>query len=238
MKNTKIETYDSSWNPVTGCLHGCRYCYARSIATRFAGGKAYPEGFRPMLHEDKLDQPSKWKKGRRIFVCSMADLFGSWVPDEWITKVFDACRAAPQHTYFFLTKNPERYFALMEKGLLPDLPNFWYGTTVTGSGDRFAWFDRFANWYLSVEPLLSPMGTYGCGPAEAGAMEKGALPPPGTLPGWVIIGAETGNRKTRVVPEKRWIDDFVAQLPGVPVYMKPSLLSIMGEENMRREFPK
>ena len=262
MKKTTIEWADMSWNPVTGCYHGCPYCYAERIANRFKdksqsqdgvlfdlhegvkdsmGRKdPYPYGFRPTFFRYRLDDPQKVKGPRRVFVCSMADLFGEWVPDEWITRVFDACKAAPQHTYLFLTKNPERYSDLMEKGLLPDLPNFWYGTTVTGSGDRFAWFDRFANWYLSVEPLLSPMGTYGCGPAEAGAMEKGALPPPGTHPGWVIIGAETGNRKGKVVPEKEWIDNIVAKcrMMRASVMMKDSLIPIVGEKNMIREFPR
>lgn len=220
-QKTKIETFESTWNPVTGCLHGCRYCYARSIATRFRGTKAYPDGFAPSLREDRLGIPKKWKKGRRIFVCSMADLFGDWVPDEWIEKVFDACKAAPQHTYFFLTKNPSRYENLKNKGILPDLPNFWYGTTVTKKGDPFLWFERFANWFLSIEPLQEDLGEY--------LSEH--------MPGWIIIGAETGNRKEKVVPEKKWIDSVTARLPGVPVYMKPSLLPVMGEENMRREFP-
>lgn len=37
MDKTKIDWCDSTWNPVTGCLHGCEYCYARRIAERFAG---------------------------------------------------------------------------------------------------------------------------------------------------------------------------------------------------------
>ena len=218
---TKIETFDSTWNPVSGCLHGCRYCYASSIAIRFAGSKAYPAGFAPTFHEDELSRPSKWKKGRRIFVCSMADLFGNWVPDEWIGRVIDACKAAPQHTYFFLTKNPGRYEELKLKGIIPDLPNFWYGSSVTKKNDRFVYFERFGNWYLSIEPLLEDLGSF-CSPV---------------LPAWVVIGAETGVRTDKVTPRKEWIDNITAQLPGVPVYMKPSLLPVMGEENMRREFP-
>src|SRR5690606_21415892 len=38
-----------SWNPVTGCLHGCTYCYARAIAARFPDG--FPAGFTPLFHE-------------------------------------------------------------------------------------------------------------------------------------------------------------------------------------------
>lgn len=220
-EKTKIETFDASWNPVTGCGHGCRYCYARSIATRFAGTKAYPDGFRPTLHEDLLDVPQKWRKPKRIFVCSMADLFGDWVSDEWIEKVLAACLKAPQHTYFFLTKNPERYVKLKEKGILFDLPNFWYGTSVTKQSDDFVWFDRFANWFLSIEPIQEPLGKYL-------ADHK---------PGWVIIGAETGNRKGKVIPEKAWIDVLSEEFRDIPVFMKRSLLGVMGEENMRRELP-
>lgn len=220
-KKTKLSMFDSTWNPVTGCLHGCEYCYARTIATRFSNTKAYPKGFEPMLWEDRLDIPKRWTKGRMVFVCSMADLFGEWVPNEWIEEVFAACLKAPQHTYFFLTKNPGRYMDLKEKGILPDLPNFWYGTTVTKKADTFVWFDRFANWFLSIEPIQGPLGPY--------------LAP--KRPGWVIIGAETGNRKEKVVPEKAWIDALSGEFRDIPVYMKPSLLSVMGEENMRREMP-
>ncbi|EOS47190.1 hypothetical protein C810_01506 [Lachnospiraceae bacterium A2] len=145
MNKTKIDWCDSTWNPVTGCLHGCEYCYARNIAHRFGGfteledtdldyekicesniaeiekplkylndkgkiGKsAYPFFFKPTLYRYKLNEPQKWKKGRNIFVCSMADLFGSWVPDSWIEEVFKACEKAPQHNYLFLTKNTDRY---------------------------------------------------------------------------------------------------------------------------------
>ena len=138
MNKTKIDWCDSTWNPVTGCLHGCEYCYARSIAHRFSGGgenwtddktivldkkmygeeeeKAipYPYGFIPTFHRYRLNDYIG-KKGRNIFVCSMADLFGEWVPDSWIKEVFKACENAPQHNYLFLTKNPIRYAQLGKK---------------------------------------------------------------------------------------------------------------------------
>lgn len=41
MNKTKIDWCDSTWNPVTGCLHGCEYCYARAIAERFRERKGY-----------------------------------------------------------------------------------------------------------------------------------------------------------------------------------------------------
>ena len=56
---------------------------------------------------------------------------------------------------------------------------------------------------------------------------------------WVIIGAETGNRQDKVVPKKSWIDNIVEGSPGnyIPIFMKDSLIPIVGEENMRRQFP-
>lgn len=80
------------------------------VQYRCADGKfrpcAYPFGFEPTLYRYRLDIPVKWKTARTIFVCSMADLFGNWVPDNWIEEVFAACEKAPQHRYLFLTKKP------------------------------------------------------------------------------------------------------------------------------------
>lgn len=69
----------------------------------------YPKNFAPTLHKYTLTYPEKRLTPAAIFVGSMADLFGRWVPDDWIEQVFDACRRAPRHTYLFLTKNPQRY---------------------------------------------------------------------------------------------------------------------------------
>ena len=70
---------------------------------------AYPFGFTPTLHEYRLDDPKSKGFGKNVFVCSMADLFGPWVPDSWIERVFRSCLDAPGHRYLFLTKNPIRY---------------------------------------------------------------------------------------------------------------------------------
>lgn len=264
-RTTKIDWCDSSWNPVTGCLHGCEYCYARNIAKRFScegqtldapaelqrvwledGGVdlrqkgchvlrypvrlldsgricPYPFGFNPTLHCYKLDEPQKWKKPRTVFVCSMADLFGDWVPDEWIKDVFEACAKAPQHRYLFLTKNPMRYVGLYKKRILPVKDRYWYGTTTTKPGQPFFSTDvKGVNPYIfqSIEPILEPFGEIA------------------VFPDWVIIGAETGNRKGKIAPKKAWIDEIAqqAQERRVPVFMKESLRGLMGDD-FRQEFP-
>ncbi|MCL2461960.1 MAG: phage Gp37/Gp68 family protein, partial [Defluviitaleaceae bacterium] len=81
----------------------------------------YPFYFKPTFHRYRLGEPARMKKPKNIFVCSMADMFGDWVPDEWIKAVFEACEAIPRHRYLFLTKNPARYKALAMAGKLPVL---------------------------------------------------------------------------------------------------------------------
>lgn len=253
-KNTKIEWATMTWNPVTGCYHGCEYCYARGIARRFrakgiepadgmraawlgspvrnSDGKIepYPFGFMPTFHAYRLDEPTKIKTGKNIFVCSMADLFGEWVPDNWIADVLDACRKAPQHQYLFLTKNPSRYIELQRKRLIkPDDKNFWFGSTAT-SIEKKVFGCNAMHTFLSCEPLLATWPP---------ATEHNHWMENGTAPDWVILGAETGNRKDKVVPQKEWIDNIVEQcrMMGTKVFMKDSLIPIVGEQNMIREIP-
>ena len=245
MNDTKIEWCDMTWNPVTGCLHGCEYCYAKKVAHRFDGKvfdtsplpgglhvledrppwPPYPYGFAPTFHRYRLGDPASKTKGKTIFVCSMADLFGSWVQTKWIVDVLDACLAAPQHRYLFLTKNPKRYLELDEMALLPLQGNFWYGSTVTSpSTDYFTWSYTF-NTFASIEPLLEPFG-------NSYSDQTRSL-------GWVIIGAETGNRKGKVIPDKAWVQEIqeYCRENDIPVFMKDSLIPIMGEAGMVREFP-
>lgn len=256
MKKSKIDWTDYSWNPITGCYHTCPYCYARKQSARFSGdirlnmadprcdkyqGKeglyvlhepfvtrndrsiSYPFGFAPTLHEYRLDWPGNVKNGANIFVGSMTDLFGEWVPDEWIQMVFDACEKFPQHNYLFLTKNPKRYIELYNSKRLPYKENYWFGTSCTTPADEFIWFrDTPYKSFVSIEPILEPFGDSA----------------PNIFPDWVIIGAETGNRKEKVTPQKEWIEAIVAQcrIQSMPVFMKESLRELMGAEFVQ-EFP-
>jgi protein gp37 len=121
--HTHIEWCDATWNPITGCSvvsAGCKHCYAMRLAgTRLRhhpsrAGLTRPTSAGPVwtgqvrFNEDWLDQPLRWKKPRRIFVCAHGDLFHESVPDEWIDRVFAVMALAPQHTFQVLTKRPRR----------------------------------------------------------------------------------------------------------------------------------
>lgn len=121
--NTKIEWTDATWNPITGCSvvsPGCTNCYAMRLAgTRLQhhpsrAGLTTPSKAGPVwtgevrFNEQWLDQPLRWKRPRRIFVCAHGDLFHENVPDEWIELVFAVMALAPQHTFQVLTKRSAR----------------------------------------------------------------------------------------------------------------------------------
>lgn len=174
-------------------------------------GNPYPFRFRPTFRRYLLDELRKSRGAKDIFVCSMADLFGDWVPTRWIRDVLDACSAAPKHRYLFLTKNPARYETLNLLALLPREENFWYGATVTETED----FERFPMlaWphaFLSAEPLL--------GRVDMNKMQGVR---------WVIVGAETGNYRpvNKVTPKREWVDEIAAFCGkyGIPVFYKDSL---------------
>jgi protein gp37 len=110
---SSIEWTDATWNPVRGCVKvspGCKYCYAETFAERFRGvpGHPYEQGFDPRLVATSLDAPLHWRKPRKIFVNSMSDMFGAFVPNDYIAAVFGVMAACRQHTFQVLTKRAER----------------------------------------------------------------------------------------------------------------------------------
>lgn len=238
--NTANESIDwawSTWNPVTGCLHGCNYCYAERIATNERMAAVYPKGFEPVFHPYRLDAPKhahqfteqeiiKKARERRIdldqaklwaknvFVCSMADLFGKWVPDDWIMFVFDSVRKYPQWNYLFLTKYPQRLQAIGEKlgGSFPD--NCWVGTTVDEQKRVKIAQDAFANIkapvkWLSLEPLLTNLEF-----TDLGMFDM------------VAIGGETNGPTVTFTPEWNWVENIMnqARMSDTAVYFKENLL--------------
>lgn len=115
---TAIEWTDATWGPVTGCTKvsaGCDNCYAETLAERFRGtpGHYYEHGFDVQLRPEKLDQPLRWRRPRRIFVNSMSDLFHDDVSDDYIAQVFSVMAASPRHTFQVLTKRHGRMRSLL-----------------------------------------------------------------------------------------------------------------------------
>ena len=111
MAKTKISWATDVWNPVTGCTkisEGCKNCYAERMARRLAGRYGYPEAprhFDVALHPGRLDQPLRWRKPRKIFVCSMGDLFHEDVPPIEICEVWQVMRERVNSFFFWLCKS-------------------------------------------------------------------------------------------------------------------------------------
>jgi protein gp37 len=221
MKTTKIEWCDSTLNPIIGCTYGCEFCYARRMNNRFH----YIEDFsKPQFFPERLKQLDS-KKPKNIFMDSMSDI-ADW-EDKWVADTIDAMKANPQNNYLFLSKRPQLVYGEWYQF---DSPNIWCGITATDDKTAYEAVDYFDyiwsnNNFLSIEPLLGRI-----------SIDYYSL----KVVDWVIIGAETGNRKGKVEPEPEWIEHIVAKCKEYkrPVFMKESLLPIVGEENMRRELPE
>jgi len=209
--NDNIEWAWWSWNPVTGCKHDCEYCYARDIANRF-----YPEKFEPTYHPERLDAPKNTNPiidsqgGRSVFVCSMADLFGSWVPNDWINPVLKSVEQNPQWTFIFLTKNPRRLASIQFPA------NAWVGCTVDTQARVKPSEEAMMNVkatvkFTSCEPMLEPLQFNNLAIFD-----------------WVIIGAQSKSTQCpEFQPESWWWIDLAnkARQAGCKVYCKPNLTS-------------
>jgi protein gp37 len=210
--NENIDWAKWSWNPVTGCEHNCVYCYARDIAERF-----YQEGFRPTFRPERLSAPQntplpKQAEGeigwRNVFVCSMADLFGKWVPQEWIDAVLEQVWAAPQWNFLFLTKFPQRLSSITWP------PNAWVGTTVDEqyrvkiAEKAFREVEARVKW-LSCEPLRERLTFSSLDMFD-----------------WVVLGGQSASRQAPAMqPEWDWVKHLMQQAwaSNCMVYWKPNL---------------
>jgi protein gp37/ParB-like chromosome segregation protein Spo0J len=223
---TSIEWAQWSWNPVTGCRHDCPYCYARDFAHEH-----YPKalGFEPAIHPGRFGMPQATKVPaaaaedlafRNVFTCSMADLFGRWVPAEWIRAVLGVVAANRQWNFLLLTKFPKRYCEFEFS------PNAWLGTTVDcqarvrNAEEAFSRVAGGTKW-LSVEPLLEPL--------KFSRLD---------LFDWVVVGGATPSTQTpEWVPPIDWVVDLHAQAraAGCRIYYKDNCGML---DSLRiREFP-
>lgn len=234
MGETKIEWCDWTINPVVGCSHGCPYCYARSYARRIACMQAAVElrekydidnmtpsnrmalyktadawcqdcyDFKPHAHLERLDAITPTQKPKRIFIDSMWDWNCSDNDPAWMDTIIEKMRECSQHTFIVLSKRPGRFAGW-------DFPkNVWVGTTITSEADQEKVYElldakiynlRFA----SYEPML------GLVTVDLSGLE------------WLILGAETGNRKGKVIPKRAWIENALVSCGNIPVFMKQSL---------------
>jgi protein gp37 len=197
-RSTKIEWTDTTWNPVVGChliSSGCKNCYAKSMHARHFGNPKQPKYIKPfeevVTWEGELIAPYQWKEVKRVFVCSMSDLFNKDVPTEFIHKVFDVMNATP-HYYQILTKRSERL-----KELAPELtwtPNIWAGVTVE-NGEHLNRIDHLREVpasirFISFEPLIGELGKVNLNGIH-----------------WAIVGGESGTSLKSLRPiDKDWVD--------------------------------
>lgn len=205
-----------SWNPVTGCEHGCPYCYARDIRKhRFNDPQ-----FKPTLYPERLEAPRNTKipKGkenesgiRNVFTVSMGDLFGDWVPRVWIMQVFNIMLENPQWNFILLTKNPNRYLDFE----IEFPPNCWIGATADTQKRADIALGVFYKMvtvknikFLSCEPLSEYIWLY-----------KLCFD-------WLIIGGQSkSSGMPAMQPKWEWVYSLLERAHEfeIPVYFKPNL---------------
>ncbi len=218
-----IEWTDETWNPVTGCSRvspGCDNCYMFSLYPRLRGMKVPGYDETPevvQIFPERLDLPLRWKKPRRIFVNSMADLFHPAVPADFITDAFVVMERTGRehgHTFQVLTKRPGIAAAWWAKnsdffnGAWPS--SVWIGTSVENQkyAPRLSVLSRLPAdiRFVSAEPLL-------------GELDLSLWLEDGTL-SWVIAGGESGPRARPMHLD--WARDLrdQATTAGVPFFLK------------------
>jgi len=255
-----------TFNPITGCLNNCPYCYARKLANgrlkqRYLANhnvadtsqrlrdpnsslwdRVVTDPFYPRFWPERLKKPYNPIMPVGIFVCNMGELFGDWIPQNWQEQIFEVIKGRPQHRFYLLTKQPQN---LVKFSPFPD--NCWVGVTATGlQMFNKAMFNlqqiEAEVKYISLEPLLEEI------PMSSSWLTLLGQP----IIQWVIIGAQT---KPTIYPKIEWVQEIVevADKAGISVFLKDNLGNLLFVkerlafrtfddrfmlEKLRQEFPK
>ncbi len=213
---TKIEWTDWTVNPVVGCFNGCPYCYARKQAKRQKQKCIDCYEFKPHDHLKRLEQIKPTQKPKKIFIDSMWDWNSNGVKEEWLEEIINKMGRCKQHTFQILSKRSDRY----SRFSYPQ--NVWLGTSIATSREIYRVKDLLESGlpnlkFVSIEPIHEEIDYY--------FMEID----------WIIVGAETGNRKGRITPKREWIESVIdnARAENIPIFVKDNL---QWEEKIQ-EFP-
>jgi len=216
-KAAKIDDRVKTVNPVYGCSLNppCPYCYMQSMNRRF---HITPDFSVPTEMPQALEKFNT-RIPTNFFFTSASDM-ADYTP-EYRDIVFDTMLKYHRNSYLFLTKRPKKC------NFDCTLANIWAGVTITSSGDKSRLQDiknvcQANHYWVCFEPVLGDIGQINLDKVD-----------------WIVIGAETGNRVGKVVPQKDWIINIVnqAKKKGIPLYMKDSLFDIVGKDEFLQEFP-
>jgi protein gp37 len=217
MLKSRIEWTDYTLNPIKGlCPVDCKdtqgksYCYARRMYKRFKWDTEIR--YEPNEFNGLPSKPS------RIFVGSTMELFGDWINRDWMHMTFAKILARPQHTFIFLTKQPQN---LPKR--FPD--NCWVGVSATNQEQYYDGVSNIAGIeakikFVSFEPLLEQINGGGCNEEyRLDSIEEFD---------WVIIGQQTPV-SARTQPRIEWIYEIMqaANRSRIPVFLKDNLLTLL-----------
>jgi protein gp37 len=250
-KQTNIKWTESTWNPITGCSKispGCKNCYALRDWEKLSKTKGSVYFLREfndiMFHPERLDQPIRWKKPRKIFVNSMSDLFHEKLDYEIIDKIFMSMIVANWHTYQVLTKRPEimvnylvermpiiaekmkdlsKYFNAEQFKTNPELKNF--NVKNISMPFEHIWLGTSIEDKKSAKlrlPLLKALKPY----SKVNWISAEPLVEYFSIQGyekdidWLVLGGESGP-KARIMKED-WVKSFIKECTtgGVPLLFK------------------
>jgi protein gp37 len=250
---SKIDYVDATINPLGWGCYGpggaaeepkrCNYCYAFRLAKRHLRRCPLCNQFVPHSHSEEWDKPYRWRRGRRIFVQSMGDLFGTGVDPNMSLRLQSLCWATPRHTYLALTKSPARMAEQLAGITLP--PNLWLGTSVTCQADAderiplLLQVPAAVRW-VSVEPLLGSVDlekwlSRDCEDCDGAGfdLETGVCD---SCHGeqrwhgidWVACGAQTGPGAVK--PRASRVESIIAQCQdaGIPLFIKSNVAKALG----------